>query len=62
MFTAKREKIDCMIDMIGMVMDEHGIRLDDGHWMTNEELLALSDEEVVHLFNLCYNKNETLED
>ena len=62
MFTTKREKIDCLIDMIGMAMDEHGIRCEDGHWMTWEELLALSDEEVVRLFNLCYNQNETLED
>ena len=62
MFATKREKFDCLIDMIGMVMDEHGIRGEDGHWMTWEELVALSDEEVVCLFNLCYNQNETLED
>ena len=62
MFATKREKVDFLIDMIGMVMDEHGIRCEDGHWMTSEELLALSDEEVVRLFNLCYNQNETLED
>ena len=62
MFATKREKVDCLIDMIGMAMDEHGIRCEDGHWMTWGELLALSDEEVVRLFNLCYNQNETLED
>jgi len=48
--------------MIGMVMDEHGIRCENGHWMTDEKLHALSDEEVVRLFNLCYNQTETLED
>ena len=62
MFATKREKVDFLIDMIGMVMDEHGIRFEDGHWMTSEELLALSNEEVVRLFNLCYNRNETWED
>ena len=62
MFATKREKVDFLIDMIGMVMDEHGIRCEDGHWMTDEELHALSDEEVVRLFNLCYNQTETLED
>lgn len=49
-------EIDEMIDGIGMLMDEHGIRCDDGHWMTDEELLALSDDEIVHLFNLCYGR------
>ena len=62
MFTTKREKVDHLVDMIGLVMDEHGIRCEDGHWMAVDELLALSDEDVVHLFNLCYNRNETLED
>lgn len=62
MFTTKREKVDFLIDMIGIAMDEHGIRCEDGHWMTSEELLALSDKEVVYLFNLCYNRNETWED
>ena len=62
MFATKREKVDCLIDMIGMAMAEHGIRCEDGHWMTDKELHALPDEEVVRLFNLCYNQNETLED
>lgn len=62
MFATKREKVDFLIDMTGMVMDEHDIRCEDGHWMTSEELLVLSNEEVVRLFNLCYNQNETLED
>jgi len=48
---------DMMMDAICMVMDEHGIRCEDGHWMTEDELLALSAEEVVILFNLCYGKN-----
>ena len=49
-------EMDLMIDLIGMLMDEHGIKCEDGHWMTKEELLALSEEEMLKLFNLCYGK------
>ena len=52
----ERNEIDAMIDAIGMAMDEHGIKCADGHWMTNDELIELSDEEVVDLFNRCYGK------
>lgn len=58
----KFEELEMMHEAIYMAMDEHGIRCEDGHWMTSEELLALSDEEVVCLFNLFYNQNEILED
>ena len=37
------------MEAIAMVMDEHGILCEDGHWMTNDELIALPDEEVVCL-------------
>jgi hypothetical protein len=40
-----------------MVMDEHGILCEDGHWMTEEELYALPDEEVITWYNLCYGRN-----
>ena len=53
----ERNEIDAMIDAIGMAMDEHGIKCADGHWMTNDELIALSDEEVVALFNRCYGRD-----
>ena len=43
-------------EMLFMLMDEHGILCEDSHRMTGEELLALSDDEIVHLFNLCYGK------
>ena len=49
--------IEMMMEAIGLVMDEHGIKCADGHWMTNDELIALSDEEVVALFNRCYGKD-----
>ena len=50
-------EIDAMIDAIGMAMDEHGIKRADGHWMTNEELVELPDEEVIALFNQVYGRN-----
>ena len=48
--------IELMKEAIFMAMDEHGILCDDGHWMTEEELYALPDEEVITLCNLCYGK------
>ena len=42
--------------------DEHGILCDDGHWMTGEEFSQLSDEEVIWLFNLVYDKAESLDE
>ena len=49
-------EIEMMMEAIALVMDEHGIMCADGHWMTNDELIELSDEEVVDLFNRCYGK------
>ena len=49
-------EIDGMIEAIAMVMDEHGILCEDGHWMTNDELIVLPEEEVIRLFKLCYGK------
>ena len=45
-----------------MAYDEHGIRCDDGHWMTDEEFSQLSDKEAIRLFNLAYDKNNSLEE
>ena len=50
-------EIEMMMEAIGMVMDEHGIKCADSHWLTNDELIALSVEEVVALFNRCYGKD-----
>ena len=58
----KFEELEMMHEAIYMVMDEHGILLEDGHWMTDEECAALSEKEIVDLFNLCYDRNETWED
>lgn len=50
-------EIDGMVEGIFMVMDEHGILCEDGHWLTEEELLRLPEVEVRKLFNLCYGKD-----
>ena len=49
--------IDGAREMVFMVMDEHGILCEDGHWMTEEELYAMSDAEVLEWYNLCYGKD-----
>lgn len=49
-------EVDMMVDAIGMLMDEHGIKCEDGHWMTEDELIRLPEVEVRKLFNLCYGK------
>ena len=50
-------EMEMMMEAIGMAMDEHGIKCADGHWMTDADLIALSDEEVGDLFNRCYGKD-----
>ena len=34
--------VDGAREMVFMLMDEHGILCEDGHWMTEEELYALT--------------------
>ena len=41
---------------IYMAMDEHGILCSDGHWLTEEELYALSDDEVISMYESIYGK------
>jgi hypothetical protein len=42
--------------------NDRGLLCDDGHWMTGEEFSQLSDEEVIWLFNLVYDKAESLDE
>jgi hypothetical protein len=48
--------IDGAREMVFMAMDEHGILCEDGHWMTEEELYTLPDEEVLALYDCIYGK------
>ena len=50
-------EIDGMVESILMVMEEHGIKWADGHWMTAEEVISLPDAEIIGLFNLCYGRD-----
>ena len=50
-------EMEMMMEAVAMAMDEHGIKCADGHWMTNDELLKLPNEEVIALFNRCYGRD-----
>ena len=50
-------EIDMMVEAIGMVMDEHGILCEDGHCLTEDELIRLPEAEVKKFFNWCYGKD-----
>ena len=43
-------------EMVYMAMDEHGILCSDGRWLTEEELYALSDDEVISMYESIYGK------
>lgn len=49
--------VDGTREMIYMAMDEHGVMCADGHWMTEEELYAMSDAEVLALYDRIYGKD-----
>ena len=49
--------IDGTREMVFMLMDEHGILCEDGHWLTEEELYAMPDAEVLKLYEKCYGKD-----
>ena len=52
--------IEEMVDAIAMVMEEHGIMYEDGHWLTSNELATLPYEEVRRLFDFCYGSESML--
>ena len=52
--------IEEMVDAIAMVMEEHGIMYEDGHWLTSIELATLPYEEVRRLFDFCYGSESML--
>jgi len=45
-----------------IAFEEHGIRCEDGHWMSEEEFSQMTDQELINLFNLCYDKSISLEE
>lgn len=49
------EEVLMMHESIAILIDDNGIKCDDGHWMTDEECANLTDEEIIYWFNRCYN-------
>ena len=50
-------EFDVMLECIAVALDELGMKAEDGHWMTAEEVVSLSNEELVKLFKLIYGKD-----
>ena len=48
--------VDGAREMVFMLMDEHGILCEDGHWMTDDELFSLPEAAVIKLFNQIYGR------
>ena len=55
MFTLN--EIEEMREDIFMVLDDNGIWNKEGHWMTEDELNDLSDDEVVQLYQQIYGED-----
>ncbi len=49
-------ELDMMVESILMVMEEHGCKHADGHWMTPEEVIAMPEAQVIDLFNQIYGR------
>ena len=53
----KLNETDMRVDAIGMVIDEHGIKCENAHWLTEDEPLQLHEAEVRKICNWCYRKD-----
>ena len=49
--------VDGAREMIFVAMEEHGILCADGHWLTEEELYAMFDADVLALYDRVYGKD-----
>lgn len=49
--------VDGARELVFMAMEEHGILCADGHWLTEEELYAMSGAEVLALYDRVYGKD-----
>ena len=54
MFTL--DEIEEMREDIFLVLDDNGVWNKEGHWMTEDELYDLPDEEVVQLYHQIYGE------
>ena len=46
-------EIELMLDTIEKLTAKHGVDCGDGHWMTEDELYALSEERILKLYAMC---------
>ena len=49
-----KETINRMAETLYMDIDDHGWLCEDGHWLTNEELEAWTDKEIVEAYEMAY--------
>lgn len=49
-----KETINRMVETLCMDIDDHGWLCEDGHWLTNEELEAWTDKEIVEAYEMAY--------
>ena len=50
-------EIELMLDTIEKLTAKHGVDCGDGHWMTEDELYALSEERILKLYAMCMERN-----
>ena len=50
------EEMESILAGVEIAFDEHGLKCDDGHWMTDEEFSKLSDVQIIHLFETIYER------
>lgn len=51
------DEIEEMREDIFLVLDDNGVWNKEGHWMTEDELYDLPDNEVVQLYQLIYRED-----
>lgn len=52
------DELDEMREDIFIVLEDNGVLNKEGHWMTEDELYDLSDEEMIDLYYQIYGKDE----
>ena len=49
-----KEEINRMAEILCMDIEDHGWLCEDGHWLTDKELKAWADKEIVEAYELAY--------
>ena len=48
------EEVEGAIASVEAAFDEHGLKCNDGHWMTKEEFSQLTEHQLISLFQAIY--------